>query len=287
MESILGLRASKPNPSPLEGFGDYRAQQMESGLRQLGRREWWLWLSAVFVTMLAGVAFLLSSFRSFFLHSDHFYEIRSDQARWGIMCLLLLFNTWMVYRHWSFRRLRRQITEQSGHPEENTHEVQDPSSLDPVTELYTQASIVQRLGKEIARARRQNTALSVATIHLEDFAQLNTRYGRAATDEVLKEFARRLKEASRGSDYAVRLGSDDFLLVLPKCNVGEAKLVLDRLGSLEVNCSGQKIVLAYTTGWADYQSGDLPADLLKRAGQILQLYSKASKDISSTTLKAS
>jgi diguanylate cyclase (GGDEF)-like protein len=287
MESILGLRVSKPNPSPLEGFGDHRAQQMESGLRQLGRREWWLWLSAFFVTILAGVAFLLSSFRSFFLHSDHFYEIRSDQARWGIMCLLLLFNTWMVYRHWSFRRLRRQLTEQNGHPEGNTHEVQDPSSLDPVTELYTQASIVQRLGKEIARARRQNTALSVATIHLEDFAQLNTRYGRAATDEVLKEFARRLKEASRGSDYAVRLASDDFLLVLPKCNLGEAKLVLDRLGSLEVNCSGQKIVLAYTTGWADYQSGDLPADLLKRAGQILQLYNKASKDISSTTLKAS
>lgn len=284
---MVGLRVSKPNSSPLEGVGGYRAQQMESGLRQLGRREWWLWLSAFFVTMLAGVAFLLSSFRSLFLHSDRFYEIRSDQDRWGIMCLLLLFNTWMVYRQWSFRRLRRQVTEQSGNPEGNTHEVHDPSGLDSVTGLYTQASIDLRLGEEIARARGQNTALSVATFHLEDFAQLNARYGRAATDEVLKEFARRLKEASRGSDYAVRLGSHDFLLVLPKCNLGEAKLVLDRLGSLEVTCSGQKITLAYTTGWADYQPGDLPADLLKRAGQILQLYKKASKDIFSTTPTAS
>ncbi len=111
MESIFGLRVSKPNPSPLEGFAGDRAQQGESSLRQIGRREWWLWLSASVVTMLAGLAFLLSSFRSFFLflRSDHFYEIRSDQARWGIMCLLLLFNTWMVYRLWSFRRLSYRI----------------------------------------------------------------------------------------------------------------------------------------------------------------------------------
>ncbi len=86
MQSIFGLRLRKPNPSPLEGSAGDRAQQGESSLRQIGRREWWLWLSASVVTLLAGVAFLLSSFRSFFLflRSDHFYEIRSDQARWGI-----------------------------------------------------------------------------------------------------------------------------------------------------------------------------------------------------------
>jgi diguanylate cyclase (GGDEF)-like protein len=282
MESIFGLRVRKPKSSPLEGFAGDRAQQGESGLRQIGRREWWLWLSASVVTLLAGVAFLLSSFRSFFLflRSDHFYEIRSDQARWGIMCLLLLFNTWMVYRQWSFRRLRRQMTGQSGNPEGNTHEVHDPSGLDPVTELDTQAS--QWIGREIARARRQNISLSVVKFHLEDFAKLNARYGTAATDEAVKEFARRLKESSRGSDYAVRLGSDDFLLVLPKCTLGETKLVLDRLGSVEVNCSGKRIILAYTTGCADYQPGDLPADLLKRAEQIVQLYNKASNDAFST-----
>ena len=282
MQSIFGLRVSKPKSSPLKGLAGDRAQQGESGLRQIGRREWWLWLSASVVTLLAGVAFLLSSFRSFFLflRSDHFYEIRSDQARWGIMCLLLLFNTWMVYRQWSFRRLRTQMTGPSGNPEEKTYEVHDRSGLDPVTGLDTQAS--HWLGREIARARRQNTALSVVKFHLEDFARLNDRYGRAATDEALKEFARRLKEASRGSDYAVRLGSDDFLLVLPKCTLGETKLVLNRLGSVEVNCSGKRIILAYTTGCADYQPGDLPTDLLKRAEQLVQLYNKASNDAFST-----
>src|SRR5260370_14065240 len=142
MQSIFCLRVRKPNPSPLDGVAGDLAHQAQSSLRQIGRREWWLWLSASVVTLLAGVAFLLSSFRSFFvfLRSDHFYEIRSDQARWGIMCLLLLFNTWMVYRQWSFRRLRRQMTGPSGNPEGNTHEVHGPSRLDPVTGLDTQTS---------------------------------------------------------------------------------------------------------------------------------------------------
>jgi diguanylate cyclase (GGDEF)-like protein len=285
MQSLLGVRGSKPNSSPLEGSGEYRAQQVESDLRQLRRREWWLWLSACFVTVLSAVAFLLSSFRSFFLHSEHFYEIRSDQARWGILCLVLLFNTWMAYRQWSFRRLRRQLTEQNGKEEGNAQELQNASALDGVTGLYTRSSIELPLGKEIARARRQNTALSVATLHLDDFAQLTSRYGKAATDEVLKEFARRLREASRGSDFAVRLGSDDFLLVLPECNLGEAKVVLDRLGALELKCAGHDIVLGYTTGWVDYQHGELPAELLKRAGSILNLYENAAKDSLSVALR--
>jgi diguanylate cyclase (GGDEF)-like protein len=150
--------------------------------------------------------------------------------------------------------------------------------------LHTRGFIEQQLGKEIARARRQNTALSLATIHLDEFAEINKRYGQSAVDAGLKELARRLKKACRGSDFAVRLASDDFLLVLPECNLGEVKIVLNRLGVLEIACSGRKVNLAYTTGWVDYQAGDLPADLLKRALQLLHLYENAAKDNFASTL---
>ena len=156
--------------------------------------------------------------------------------------------------------------------------------MDPVTGLYTRAFVEQQLGKEIARARRQNTSLSIATIHLDDFAQLNERYGLSAMDQALKELARRLRKACRGSDFAVRLASDDFLLVLPECALCEVKLILNRLGSLEMVCSGRKVVLTYTTGWVDYQAGDMPSDLLKRTAQILHLYDSAAKDSFSPTV---
>jgi len=134
------------------------------------------------------------------------------------------------------------------------------------------------LEKEIARARRQNSALSIATIHLEEFTELTQRDGLSAADQALKEFARRLKKACRGSDFAVRLSNDDFLLVLPECNLGEVKLVLNRIGAVEVNVSGRRVALQYTTGWVDYQAGDLPGDLLKRASQLLHLYDSAAKE---------
>lgn len=257
---------------------------MESGLQRLGRGEWWLWLSALVVTELSGIAFLLSSFPSLFLHSDHFFEIRSDQTRWGILSLLLLFNAWLVYRQWWFRRLRRQLTVLTEDPQSGLGNVHDPFRMDQVTGLYTRASVEQWLGKEVARARRHKSPLSLVALHLDDFAQLTQRYGSPAGDLMVKEFANRLRKASRGTDFGVRLGSDDFLLILPECNLRDAKIVSDRLGALEMKSSGQDVALTYSVGWIDYKPGEVPSDLLKRAGDVLQLYKKASKDSFSTTL---
>jgi diguanylate cyclase (GGDEF)-like protein len=284
MQSILGIRHGIQNSSPLEGTDSFRAQQADSGLRQVARREWWLWFSSLFVATLSATGFVLSSFPSLFRHNEHFYEIRSDQARWGILCLLLLFNGWMLYRQWSFRRQRKQLSGQNVVADAAPGQIFSSSGVDPVTGLHTRGFIEQQLGKEIARARRQNTALSLATIHLDEFTEMNKRHGLSAMDEALKELARRLKKASRGSDFAARLASDDFLLVLPECNLGEVKTVLNRLGAIEVVCSGRRINLAYTTGFVDYQPGDLPADMLKRASQLLHLYENAAKDSFSATL---
>ena len=194
--------------SPLEGPASY-GQTAEIDLRKLGRREWWLWFSALTVTTLSAATLLLTTFSRLFRHKDHFYELTPDQARWGVLCLLRLFNVWMVYRQRMFRKLRNRATAPNAGSEEATRGVKETAAVDPVTGLYTRTSALLHLGKEIARAKRQNTALSLATIHLEDLADLNRQYGKTAVDQALKEFARRLKEASRGSDYAVRLAGDD------------------------------------------------------------------------------
>jgi len=283
MKSFLGLRARTSEPSPLEGSGAFRALQIETELRQLARSDWWLWFSACTVTLLASAALVLSFLPFLFRHANHFYEIRPDQAQWGTADLVVVFNVWLVYRQWSFRRRRKQLTAQNPFPERSgPSEFADASGFDPVTGLYTRLAVEQQLGKEIGRARRANTSLSVATIHIEEFAQLTQRYGNAATDSLLKEFARRLKKAIRGSDFAVRLAGGDFLLILTECTLGEVKLILNRVGPLEIVSAGEKIPIPYATGWVDYQPGELPSDLLKRATQILHLYENASKDSRAT-----
>jgi len=81
----------------------------------------------------------------------------------------------------------------------------EPAGLDLATGLLNRAAAEQQLGKEIGRAKRQNTSLSLAALHVEDAPQLAQRYGQSTFDQALKEFGRRLKEASRGSDFVVRL----------------------------------------------------------------------------------
>ena len=98
----LSQRKLSSSLSSLDRSGRHDAHPMESRLQRLERREWWLWLSALVVTILSGTVFLLSSFPSLFLHSDRFFEIGSDQARGAILGLMLLFNICLVYRQWSF-----------------------------------------------------------------------------------------------------------------------------------------------------------------------------------------
>jgi diguanylate cyclase (GGDEF)-like protein len=278
MKSFLGSRTRTPEPSPLEGSGAFRVLQIETELKQLARSEWWLWFSACAVTVLATSALVLSFLPFLFRQATHFYEIRPDQTQWGTAALILVFNFWLVYRQWLFRHRRKQLAAQNPFPERNGNEISDASGFDPVTGLHTRLSIDQQLGKEIGRARRENTALSIATVHIEEMEQVTQRYGKAAIDSLLKEFARRLKKAIRGTDFAVRIGGGDFLLILTECTLGEVKLILNRVGPLELVSAGEKVAIPYATGWVDYQPGELPSDLLKRAAQILHLYEHASKD---------
>lgn len=257
---------------------------MESDLRRIGRYEWWLWLSALVVTALSGIVLLLSSFHSLFLHTEHFFEISSSQARWGILSLLLVFNAWMIYRQWCFRRERRQLTEQTGESQTGMGDFYDPTLMDAVTGFYTRASVEQRLGKEVARARRNNLPLSIVALHLDDFAQITGSHGSDAGTQILMELANRLRKGSRGSDFCVRLGSEDFLVILPECSLGDAKIVSDRLGTLNLKYGSRDIELTYSVGWIDYKPGEVPSDLFKRAGDVLKLYKEASKDSSFTTL---
>lgn len=257
---------------------------MESNRHRLGRREWWLWLSALFVTLLSGIAFLLSSFPSLFQHSDRLIEVRSDQARWGILNLLLLFNAWLVYRQWSFRRLRRQLDGRTGDSQGRPEGENGLSHMDPVTGLHTRASIEHRLGKEVARSRRRNVPLSVAALHLDNFAELSRRYGNSNGDLLLSELANRLRRASRGTDFGVRLANNDFLLVLAECSARDARIVSDRIGTLEMKCAGQDVILTYSIGWIDYKPGESPSELIKRAENVLRVYRDAIEKNSSAAL---
>lgn len=255
---------------------------MRSDLQRAGHEEWWLWLSALLVTVLSGIVYFLCSFPSLFLRSGFFYEISSDQARWAIFNFLLLFDTWLIYREWLFRRLRREaLTPQSTlGAQSNAGDIYSYNAfaLDPVTGFYTRSSVEQRLGKEVVRARRNNVPLSLVALHLDGFTEISEQYGEDASKQILAEFANCVRRASRGCDFCTRLGTSDFLLILPECSLRDAKIVSDRLEASAIQYAGREIALNYSVSWIDYKPGEVMSELLQRAGDMLRLYQAASRD---------
>src|SRR5207245_4144389 len=114
------------------------------------------------------------------------------------------------------------------------------------------------------------------------FKQINDTYGHPAGDQVLIEFAARLNNVIRGGDLAVRLGGDEFLVLLPECTSQQLQLVLGRLGSLEVDWQGQKIPVTFSAGWKQYEIGEQPEEMLGRADEALYARKRASREAPSS-----
>ena len=86
---------------------------------------------------------------------------------------------------------------------------------DRVTGLANRHAGEQALDREFARARRTGAALSLALIDLDQFKQVNDLHGHAMGDEALKQVSAILTSTFRASDFGIRWGGDEFLVLLP------------------------------------------------------------------------
>jgi diguanylate cyclase (GGDEF)-like protein len=155
----------------------------------------------------------------------------------------------------------------------------DLSILDPLTGLHNRRLGERRLKEEIARAEKTGEPLAVVLFDLDYFKEINDKYGHAAGDAALKEFSRRLKRAVRACDIPVRLGGDEFLVILPECPRDKVDIILERTGAPKIEFNGEKIEIRYSTGSAQYQYSDTAEAMLARADQVLYAKKQARPDV--------
>lgn len=103
------------------------------------------------------------------------------------------------------------------------------SMNDGLTGLYNRAWLNDMLPKMVATARGAGNPLSLVMIDLDHFKRFNDTHGHLAGDEALRAAAGVINAALRPSDFAVRYGGEEMLVILPETSEALARMVAERL----------------------------------------------------------
>jgi diguanylate cyclase (GGDEF)-like protein len=264
---------SVPPIHPIAASVQARDQELAREFQKIEKRDWWVWGYSILVVFLLAFAVMALSFPAVRRAAETFLKINMFDVVFGLIALVALFNAYVISQAILIKRLRRQLAEKQGHSDL----LRNLAMVDPLTGLYNRRFAEQRLAAEVARSERKGHPLTVLTLDLNRFKEINDTYGHPAGDLVLQKFAARLNNVIRGGDLAVRLGGDEFLVLLPECTSQQLQLVLGRLGSLEVDWHGQEIPITFSAGWKQYELGERPEEMLARADELLYARKRAGK----------
>ena len=126
---------------------------------------------------------------------------------------------------------------------------------------------------ELGRARRFPRPVALVIFDLDHFKRVNDTHGHAAGDAVLQAFAQALRGTFRAMDVVARLGGEEFAVLLPSTEAGQACAVARRLlaavEGLAVRVDGVALAFTVSAGVAAWEQADTIDDLQKRADRAL------------------
>jgi diguanylate cyclase len=155
-------------------------------------------------------------------------------------------------------------------------EAQEVSMRDPLTSLSNRRRFDDSLAGELTDARRQGTPLCLVLADIDNFKKVNDHFGHTVGDEILKMFARVLKDNVCARDTVARYGGEEFAVILPETGAERAKQITERMRTqlegmrLALNASGQAIgKVTASFGVAELGAADDTDTLIQRADEKL------------------
>jgi len=138
--------------------------------------------------------------------------------------------TYVVVSDGVFQRERvRQLESMLSQLEEQRDELELAVTTDTITGAYSVGALSEVLRPELKHAQRNGDTASVLVADVDEFKLVNDEYGHGVGDCVLKEFCDRCRRAIRATDYLIRYGGDEFVVVLPRTGEAGARAVADRI----------------------------------------------------------
>jgi diguanylate cyclase (GGDEF)-like protein len=157
-------------------------------------------------------------------------------------------------------------------------EARQLADLDSLTGLHNRRYFHETLAREVDRAQRYQRRLSLVIVDVDGFKEINDRIGHLAGDAVLAEIAERIRQVLRSADIPCRVGGDEFAVIVPEVEVGQARQLVARI---QRAVSAKPIARAgrvrVSAGVADLQPNDGPTSLFERGDESLYAAKHAGK----------
>ncbi len=151
-----------------------------------------------------------------------------------------------------------------------TKNIEHNSNHDALTGFLNRRFLNNRIDEEIERAERNQETLSMIIFDIDKFKQVNDTFGHPVGDQVLTQLAQMAKSIIRKSDLCIRIGGEEFLIVLPKTNGCSAMIVAEKIRAAMAQYSNpQAGIVTVSLGVAERKSNESFHDWYKRADNAL------------------
>jgi two-component system, cell cycle response regulator len=146
---------------------------------------------------------------------------------------------------------------------------------DALTGLYNRRYMETHVGTLVDQALSRGKPLSVLILDIDYFKSINDTHGHDAGDDVLQDFAIRIRKSIRGIDLACRYGGEEFVVVMPETDMAVATMVAERLRRriasepFAIQKGACTIEVTISIGIAALGPNDDAAAVIKRADQAL------------------
>jgi diguanylate cyclase (GGDEF)-like protein len=115
------------------------------------------------------------------------------------------------------------------HRERADEETRRLAITDPLTGVFNRRTFIELAERELARSRREASALSLMILDLDHFKQVNDTFGHLAGDDVLVAFTALVRDRVRRGDLVVRYGGEEFCVLLPATSLPAAVALAERI----------------------------------------------------------
>ena len=166
-------------------------------------------------------------------------------------------------------RSRERVTERAAGLAQETAAARSLAMTDALTGLPNRRALDEHLTRFAADALRTGLPFSVVALDIDGLKRLNDETGHDAGDALLRDFARAIDEVIRGSDVGLRVGGDEFVLLLPRTTEVPAKTVTERLVTATEQYSTPFGPPRFSYGTATYRAGEPEYDVITRADAAL------------------